>query len=129
MVSSFLQTPTLGLDYVAEMRAAGLHLDAVLYTALMTGFVRSGDLNRALEVLRLMKTSGEKPTAVTYSSIISAALKAGKLDLGAKLVREMKEAGFKPDRFVVASILDAFGRSAERHRVPARGSLHAVLPA
>lgn len=59
-------------QYVADAEAAGVTLQAPVWNSLMVCAGRSGELNRAFEVLTMMQQRGIGASATTYGSLIES---------------------------------------------------------
>ncbi|KAK9315079.1 hypothetical protein V1522DRAFT_412162 [Lipomyces starkeyi] len=61
------------LDLFHQVRASGLRMDSITYNMLISHFIRAeNDLNKALEIVKLMESDRVKKDAATYSIILYA---------------------------------------------------------
>ncbi|KAK9369244.1 hypothetical protein V1509DRAFT_620157 [Lipomyces kononenkoae] len=61
------------LDLFHELRGIRLRMDSITYNMFISHFIRvENDLDRALEIVKLMETDGVKKDAATYSIILYA---------------------------------------------------------
>jgi len=102
---------------VTEAEAAGIKLLAPVFNSLLVCAGRSGQLERAFEVLDMMADRGVRPDAVTYGSLIEACVLASRQELAIKIFNSaLREVGgFR-------GLVDAAPRCTP---VPPRGALHA----
>lgn len=73
---------------------------------LLGGFCRSGEIEKAKELLDEMSVKGLHPNAVTYCTIIDGYCKSGDLAEAFRLFDEMKLKGLVPDSFVYTTLVD-----------------------
>ncbi|KAL4356588.1 hypothetical protein AHAS_Ahas09G0101700 [Arachis hypogaea] len=76
--SSFLRNASTIFDAV-------VHLDTVSWTALISGYVRAGLLQDALQVFDKMQIVGCSPDQVVFVTVLKALVNLGKLDDACKL--------------------------------------------
>ncbi|KAK9235552.1 hypothetical protein V1525DRAFT_409721 [Lipomyces kononenkoae] len=61
------------LDLFHQLRASRLRMDSITYNMFISHFIRvENDLDKALEIVKLMETDGVKKDAATYSIILYA---------------------------------------------------------
>ncbi|XP_059626248.1 pentatricopeptide repeat-containing protein At3g07290, mitochondrial [Cornus florida] len=91
---AFVQAAEMFLSRVLRL---GFGLDAHIYTSLVLGSSRAGDLPEAFRVFDIMcKRDVCSPNSVTYSILIHCLCEAGKLEEAFRLMEEMKEKGCQP---------------------------------
>jgi len=93
-----------------EMVKAGSRPDVVCYTVI-TGYVVSGELDKAKEMFREMTVKGQLPNVFTYNSMIRGLCMAGEFREACWLLKEMESRGCNPN-FVVYSTLVSYLRKA-----------------
>jgi pentatricopeptide repeat protein len=85
-----------------EMKSAGVEPDLACYNVMLTACAKSGDVDRAMEVLDQIRASDEmEPNEMTWDSIIRAAGKAGRSDVALAMWKNSVEdhlVGRKDDR-------------------------------
>ena len=77
--------PATALKVVEEAEAAGLKLQAPVYNSLLVCAGRSGQLERAFEVLDMMADRGVRPDVITYGSLLEACVLASRQELALKI--------------------------------------------
>jgi len=63
------------------------------YTALLNGYARSGEISRAMEVLKSMQEVGADPNTVTYTCLIAGLARAARTDEAFGILRRMEAKG------------------------------------
>ncbi|KAL5761895.1 hypothetical protein ACOSP7_018159 [Xanthoceras sorbifolium] len=114
-----------------EMRNRGTLLDNVIYTTLIggccklgdiaaahklfkeIGFCQTGKMVEARKLFHEMLSNGLKPDVVTYTALIDGYFKASNITQAMKLMEDMKVAGFPPDTFTYTTLMDAYSKSRE----------------
>ncbi|MED6167935.1 hypothetical protein PIB30_007248 [Stylosanthes scabra] len=69
---------------------AAVHLDTVSWTALISGYVRAGMPQDALQVFDKMQIADCSPDQVVFVTVLNALVNLGKLDDACKLFRDMR---------------------------------------
>eukprot|EP00441_Pelagodinium_beii_P046438 CAMPEP_0197619548 /NCGR_PEP_ID=MMETSP1338-20131121/551_1 /TAXON_ID=43686 ORGANISM="Pelagodinium beii, Strain RCC1491" /NCGR_SAMPLE_ID=MMETSP1338 /ASSEMBLY_ACC=CAM_ASM_000754 /LENGTH=864 /DNA_ID=CAMNT_0043188529 /DNA_START=144 /DNA_END=2738 /DNA_ORIENTATION=- len=77
---------------VTEMYPAqyGFHLNAQVYTCLMSTFISGGSLARAFQVYRKMVSAGCAPDAKVYETILSGCLRYGEPECAAQVLKDLR---------------------------------------
>ena len=97
-------------------RRSGLPRGASLLGALnslLNFYVRTGDLDEALEVYRGMRRHGPKPEAITYNTLMSAFANTGGVKKSLELLAEMQEDGLQPTVRTYGTLLNACAKGLE----------------
>lgn len=82
-------------------------MDTVTCTLFIKGFVRTNNLEKAMEIYNRMKShDGTRPDVVTYSVLIRAFVEAHDLDVALGLADDMAEAGLQPDDIILTHLLE-----------------------
>lgn len=88
-------------QYVADAEAAGVVLQAPVWNSLMVCAGRSGELNRAFEVLQMMQQRGIPAGATTYGSLIESCVCARQPDKALRVfevaMAKVREAALKEE--------------------------------
>merc|ERR1719337_578992 len=85
--------------------------DIVTYSTIIKGFCNSGNLDRALKVLKDMKTSGKyTPDEVMYNSLLSGCAKEHRPDEALQLIDDMKKSGVAPSNYTLSMLVKLMGR-------------------
>ena len=79
------------------MKKSIVRPDRVTYTTLIKASIKSGDVNKALDLLDDMKWVGIQPDIVSYNNIIESLCNANRLFEAKDLVNEMERAQVSPD--------------------------------
>ncbi|RYQ90070.1 hypothetical protein Ahy_B09g096356 [Arachis hypogaea] len=77
------------LRHASAIFDATVHLDTVSWTALISGYVRAGLPQDALQVFDKMQIAGCSPDQVVFVTVLNALVNLGKLDDACKLFRDM----------------------------------------
>ncbi|CCH43158.1 Pentatricopeptide repeat-containing protein [Wickerhamomyces ciferrii] len=87
------------------------------YNALLNGFIKSRDLNKASALLKSMTTNKIKPDVATYSMIIDLTMKSARRrgeivndELITALIQDMKKNGIQVNAYTLTSIIDGLGK-------------------
>jgi pentatricopeptide repeat protein len=72
------------------------HPNVEAYTELLDGYAKSGQLNKALGVLPLMRQRGVDPNAYTYTCIIGALARNKQVEEATSMLGDMEALGVKP---------------------------------
>ncbi|XP_077575097.1 pentatricopeptide repeat-containing protein 1, mitochondrial [Stigmatopora nigra] len=86
----------------------GIRLDAAFFNSIIRGNARSGDLDGAKSVLRVMRQRNVSINVQTFGSL---AMGCRKEKDGLQLLQEMEEAGLKPNVHVFSTLI---GRASQR---------------
>lgn len=72
------------------------HPNAEAYTTAVDGLAKSGEMTKALEILKKMKLRGVEPNEFTYTCLVGALAKNKKVDQAKKMLAYMKSLGLRP---------------------------------
>ncbi|KAF4686044.1 hypothetical protein FOZ60_005742 [Perkinsus olseni] len=89
----------------SEQGRKGLGLNTVMYTTLIKGHAKAGDVDAAMSVYEEMKISGVAPDLITFSILIKSNCDSGRVGMSLGLLREMLDAGHQPDEIVYNNLL------------------------
>jgi len=82
-------------------------MDTVMCTLFIKGFVRVGNLTKALELYEHMKTHEDaQPDLVTYSVLVKALVESRNMERALLLVEDMVQAGHCPDDIILTHLLE-----------------------
>jgi len=91
---------------VDDMTAAGCPMNVVLYTTLIKGFARAGELQQAVDMYKKMRADQNvSPDLITFSILIKANCDHGKLEEALSLLDEMVELRLRPDEVVFNNLI------------------------
>merc|ERR1719162_1759527 len=96
-----------------DMKAADppVEPDIVTYSTIVKGFCNSGQLDRALKVLKDMKTSGKHiPDEVMYNSLLSGCAKEHRPDDALQLLNDMRKNKVAPSNYTLSMLVKLMGR-------------------
>ncbi|MCO5559087.1 hypothetical protein L7F22_012679 [Adiantum nelumboides] len=79
--------------------------DVVCWSALIGGYAKEGESQRALECFKQMQSEGIRPNAVTYVCILNACAVVGALDEGKKIHDEVLEDGLLEHNILLGNAL------------------------
>ncbi|KAJ8907367.1 hypothetical protein NDN08_007481 [Rhodosorus marinus] len=81
---------------VEEMIGAGEKIDTGLHDALVRGFSRTGDVEKALRVMRKMAQAEQRPSGLSYSMLLHAQVSSGNSREALQTWNEMRAYGRRP---------------------------------
>merc|ERR1719313_2006269 len=85
--------------------------DIVTYSTLVKGFCNSGNLDRALCILKDMQEDGKNsPDEVMYNSLLDGCFKEQRPDDALKLLDDMKKTGIAPSNYTLSMLVKLMGR-------------------
>ena len=80
---------TKALKVYEQIRSEGLTPSGYTHTNLINAFVRSGDIDGAMQQLNAMQAAGEPPNVVTYTALIKGMCSLGNLRGAENLLTQM----------------------------------------
>jgi len=98
----------------------GFHLNAQVYTCLMSTFISGGSLPRAFQVYRKMLSACCQPDAKVYETLLSGCLRYGEPECAAQLLRDLVAKNFKKE--LKRDLLDSVIVMARKRGRPALAS-------
>lgn len=96
-------------ELVETLMGSKKAMDTVMCTLFIKGFVRAGDLKRAMGIYEEMtrrEGAGSRPDVVTYSVLIKAHVDEHNLEQALGLVDDMVKAGYQPDDIILTHLLE-----------------------
>jgi pentatricopeptide repeat protein len=69
---------------------SGCHTNAEAYTTVMDGYIKAGDLQRAIDLLKLMKNCQVEPNEYAYTCLIGGLARNKKINHAKKMMAFMK---------------------------------------
>lgn len=100
--------PHLAVLYVRKMQEAGFLSDCSLYCAVISSFVRLGQLERAEGVFSEMVGLNVPPDIVVYGVLVNAFADIGSVKQSLKYVDAMKEACMTINTFICKSLIKLY---------------------
>ncbi len=102
----------------------------VVWNAMVSGHVKCGLGQKALEVFQQMQREGVEPDAVTFVGVLNACASVGALDEGRQIEEQIMQLGFEYEDFVGNSLIDMYakcGSIEDAWRVFNRMPMHNVV--
>ncbi|KAG9451904.1 hypothetical protein H6P81_004808 [Aristolochia fimbriata] len=94
--------------YVRKMQEAGFVEDCIPYCAVISSFVKLGELGVAEEVFEEMVSCDIKPDIVVFGILINAFAEVGSVKEATKYVNAMKSAGFTGNSVIFNSLIKLY---------------------
>lgn len=90
------------------MLARGIHPNEYHLSALMEGFVSSGDIKAAADVLKTTERSGVKANVVMFTILIAAYARTYNPNVALRTFQQMTSTGISPDVASIDAVVSAF---------------------
>ncbi|KAL0553348.1 hypothetical protein IC582_007242 [Cucumis melo] len=91
--------------------------DVVVYTSLVHGWCRAGDISEAERVFKEMKMAGISPNVYTYSIVIDALCRSGQITRAHDVFAEMLNAGCNPNSVTFNNLIRVHVRAGRTEKV------------
>lgn len=88
-----------------RLRAAGHVPIATTYTALISAYGKTGELDKALETFRKMVQNGCERNIITYNALLATCEKGGAWELGLQLFNQMHKESCHPNTVTFNSLI------------------------
>eukprot|EP00980_Cylindrotheca_fusiformis_P028766 scaffold22642_cov134-Cylindrotheca_fusiformis.AAC.21 len=88
-----------------QHNASRRHKNAEAYTNLMDGYAKEGNIQKGVELLKVMKQRLVEPNEFTYTCLIGALARGKKLEQATKMMRYMSSTGLKVKRVTYNAII------------------------
>lgn len=86
--------------------------DLVTYSTIIKGYCQSGNVDKALDLLRQMcSEAGLKPDEVMYNSLLDGCAREQRLEEALRLLAEMREAKVAPSNYTLSILCKLLGRA------------------
>lgn len=92
-------------------------LDVVVYTSLIHGWFRSGNIQEAERVFKEMKEAGIQPTVYTYSIVIDALCRCGQVTRAHDVFAEMIDVGCEPNSVTFNNLMRVHVKAGRTEKV------------
>uniref|UniRef100_J3LV20 Pentacotripeptide-repeat region of PRORP domain-containing protein n=2 Tax=Oryza brachyantha TaxID=4533 RepID=J3LV20_ORYBR len=102
------------MDYAHTVLNSTPQTDVVLWTAIITGYAQSGDLQAALQMLRCMTGAAVLPNAFTYAALIAACSSSRALQAGRQIHARLFKFALEHDTSVCNALVDLYSKSSNR---------------
>ncbi|CAM6071089.1 unnamed protein product [Sphagnum tenellum] len=84
--------------------------DVVSWSAMLSGLVKSGQAQKALELYREMQWEGVRPNAVTFVGVLNVCASVAALEEGKCPHEQIIQSGLESDVFVGNSLVDMYAK-------------------
>ncbi|KAH7851941.1 hypothetical protein Vadar_018627 [Vaccinium darrowii] len=91
--------------------------DVVVYSSLVHGWCRAGNIPEAERVFREMKTAGVKPNVYTYSTVIDALCRNGQITRAHDVFAEMIDVGCEPNSVTFNNMMRVHVKAGRTEKV------------
>jgi len=91
--------------------------DVLVYTSLVYGWCRAGNINKAEEVFSDMKMAGIKPNVYTYSAVIDSLCRCGQITRAHDVFAEMIDEGCAPNAVTFNSLMRVHVKAGRTEKV------------
>ncbi|XP_078436885.1 pentatricopeptide repeat-containing protein At1g20230-like [Wolffia australiana] len=81
---------------------------STVWNEMVAGWATLGELEKAMQVMRMMVEDGFKPDVVTVNTVLAAYARRGKREEAFRLVSEMREMGLKPNIVSINALISGF---------------------
>ncbi|KAM3356454.1 pentatricopeptide repeat-containing protein [Capsicum galapagoense] len=100
--------PLKAASYARKMQEAGLVDDCIPYCAVISSFVKVGQLEMAVRLFDEMITVDVKPDVVVYGVLINAFADIGSVKDATKYLVEMKKSGLEANAVIYTSLIKLY---------------------
>jgi pentatricopeptide repeat protein len=87
-----------------------LHDDVISWNALISGYVKGGQGQKALELFQQMRKGGLQPDSVTFVALLNACASVGALEEGRCVHEHIIQYGSESNKFVGSSLVDMYAK-------------------
>jgi len=95
-----------------EMEKVGVQPNLITYSAMIKGYCRMRDIQKAFDILNHMRREGGvRPDEITYNSLLDGCAQNNLVEEGMKLLEEMQQEGVKPSNFTLSVLVKMMSRS------------------
>ncbi|KAF7817670.1 pentatricopeptide repeat-containing protein [Senna tora] len=91
--------------------------DVIVYTNLVRGWCRAGNISEAERVFREMKMAGIKPNVYTYSIVIDSLCRCGQITRAHDVFSEMLDAGCEPNSITFNNLMRVHVKAGRTEKV------------
>ncbi|WMV27777.1 hypothetical protein MTR67_021162 [Solanum verrucosum] len=91
--------------------------DVVLYTSLVHGWCRAGNISEAERIFRDMKDAGVQPNVYTYSIVIDALCRSGQTTRAYDVFSEMIDVGCQPNAITFNNLMRVHVKAGRTEKV------------
>ncbi|KAJ8772665.1 hypothetical protein K2173_027842 [Erythroxylum novogranatense] len=91
--------------------------DVIVYTNLVRGWFRSGNVSEAERVFREMKMAGIEPNVYTYSIVIDSLCRCGQITRAYDVFAEMIDAGIEPNSVTFNNLMRIHVKAGRTEKV------------
>ncbi|XP_010533992.1 PREDICTED: pentatricopeptide repeat-containing protein At1g20300, mitochondrial isoform X2 [Tarenaya hassleriana] len=91
--------------------------DVIVYTNLVRGWCRAGDITEAEKVFKEMKMAGNKPNVYTYSIVIDALCRSGQISRAHDVFADMLDTGCAPNAITFNNLMRVHVKAGRTEKV------------
>ncbi|KAF9621733.1 hypothetical protein IFM89_027587 [Coptis chinensis] len=91
--------------------------DVIIYTSLVNGWCRAGNIDQAERVFREMKEVGIQPNVYTYSIVIDALCRCGQISRAHDVFAEMIDVGCSPNSITFNNLMRVHVKAGRTEKV------------
>ncbi|VVA25786.1 PREDICTED: pentatricopeptide [Prunus dulcis] len=91
--------------------------DVILYTSLVNGWCRAGNIAEAERIFRDMRTAGINPNVYTYSIVIDALCRCGQITRAHDVFAEMIDDGCQPNSVTFNNLMRVHAKAGRTEKV------------
>merc|ERR1719265_1228735 len=93
------------------MEKVGAQPNLITYSAMIKGYCRMRDIQKAFDILNHMRREGGvRPDEITYNSLLDGCAQNNLVEEGLKLLEEMQQEGVKPSNFTLSVLVKMMSR-------------------
>ncbi|XLS97015.1 hypothetical protein HN51_039750 [Arachis hypogaea] len=100
-----------GLNVFEEMRRDSCRANKAVYTVLIDGYAKTGNVDGAMRFFERMRQEGIKPDEVTYRAIVNGLCKGGRVEEALGYLEFCKENGVVVNAMFYSSLIDGHGKA------------------
>merc|ERR1719375_1845371 len=94
-----------------EMERVGIQPNLITFSAMIKGYCRMGDIQKAFGILKHMKREGVSPDEIMYNSLLDGCAQNNLVEEGLKLLEDMQQQGVTPSNFTLSILVKMMNRS------------------
>ncbi|KAJ1568978.1 hypothetical protein HK405_011567 [Cladochytrium tenue] len=89
--------------------------DVVMYTALIDGYGKKGDISAMKSVFSEMVDAGIQPNTTTYGALLNAYCRVGNMLAAHELYEDMREKRIRPNLIIFNTLIHGYGKAKDLH--------------
>ncbi|PKA58299.1 Pentatricopeptide repeat-containing protein [Apostasia shenzhenica] len=107
-ILSGVELPHRAVTYLSGMQRAGLECDCILYSMVISSFIKLGEVRTAENLFKEMINVGLQPDIVAFSVLINAFAELGDVHKAVSYVELMKSSGLAPNSIICNSLIKLY---------------------